>query len=141
MKAYYKGVEVLIETRDDLEKLVEWQAVGNGHRRVAATPPAPPPVADNSVRAFVASLPNDQKSALRLLYENGGSMPRQELMRGLNVANAMSLSGRITTPMQRKANNEGFNLARVLVRVDADGDQAFSIPPESMGQVGEGLEM
>lgn len=142
-KVNYRGLEVVVDSIDELDALADRQtkAASNGHSARAVTTPA----ANSTVAEFVASLKDSPKKALRELVSHGGAMADTALCHALGIQNNLQLGGRVVAPIIRQANRIGFDGTTILkkeVQIDDEGKWTqYIIPAEVIAEVKEGLKM
>ncbi len=142
-KVNYKGLEVTVDSIDDLDHLAE-RATGttgnartNGHSRSPVLPRDEP-----TISAFVASLSENARHGLSVLIDHGGVMRDRDFCRALNIPDNTALGGRVTSPIQRAANRAGVQADTVLVkRQISDNPRVFeySVPTQNVEAVSMGL--
>jgi hypothetical protein len=121
------------------------------------TRPAPPANRNGHAQAghgdleqFVAGLSEGPRRGLQVIIENGGygdSLVAASLLcREMNLPNNMALTGRVLTPLTRRAHTVGIPTDRILVSErtrtpEGRAETAYGIPEESLEAIRRGLGM
>jgi hypothetical protein len=146
IKVNYKGLEVIVDSLDDLDKLAERLAKSGQNGHLAGSARSKQAERPNTISAFVATLKADPKTALRALLKAGGQLTDAELCKAVGVGDNLSLAGRILSPMARLANSAGLHgpIIAKVVKFDLKTKERsldYIVPTEIRAEVEKGLKM
>lgn len=142
-KVIYKGLEVIVDSIDDLDRLAERtsKASTNGH----STQTKQSELGD--IPKFVKSLTGKPKLALQALVKHGGKISADDLCKAVDVADNLKLAGHALSPLSRMAKKAGVDIAEIIEKVPVIDKETqkrtleYVMPRNAFAQVREGLGM
>jgi len=145
-RVIYKGLEVIVDSLDDLDKLADRlspKPSTNGHAPSTASR-APQ---SSTIGAFVTSLSGKPKGALQAIVRKGGDMDASALCAAVGVESNLELAGHALSPIARAAKKAGIDPQDILKKVininkaTKERTLAYRIPSTSLDEVRKGLNM
>jgi hypothetical protein len=122
-KTTYRGLPVEVDTLDQLDELADraarrvlQAANGNGNGQDAALRQAVRAADQHSISRVISQLPANARNGLQILLNNNLRMRDSDYRAALGVEDNSAIGGRVTSPIQRVANQAGIEASEVISR-------------------------